>query len=59
MKSIEIPLQAEKTKSYRWLERLPAMLSWSLLALPFVLSLISPWITVFFIVFYIMTTLCA
>lgn len=54
MKNIEIPLQSEKTKSYRWLERLPAILSWSLLALPFVLSQISPWLTVFFIVFYIL-----
>lgn len=53
MKNIEIPLQSEKTKSYRWLERLPAMLSWSLLALPLVLSLVSPRLTVFFIVTYI------
>lgn len=55
MKNIEIPLQSEKTKSYRWLERLPAILSWSLLALPFVLAVISPWLTVFFIVAYILT----
>lgn len=54
MKNIEIPLQSEKTSSYRWLERLPAMLSWSLLALPFVLSQISPRATVFFIVAYIL-----
>ncbi len=54
MKNIEIPLQSEKTRSYRWLERLPAILSWSLLALPFILSQISPWLTVFFIVFYIL-----
>lgn len=53
MKNIEIPLQSEKTKSYRWLERLPAMLSWSLLATPLILSLISPRLTVFFIVTYI------
>lgn len=54
MKNIEIPLQSEKTRSYRWLERLPAILSWSLLALPFVLSQISPRATVFFILGYIL-----
>lgn len=54
MKNIEIPLQSEKTKSYRWLERVPAILSWSLLALPFILAPISPRITVFFIVSYIL-----
>ena len=55
MKNIEIPLQSEKTSSYRWLERLPAILSWGLLALPFVLALISPRLTVFFILAYILT----
>lgn len=54
MKNIEIPLQSEKTRSYKLLEKLPAVLSWSFLALPFVLSQISPWLTVFFIVFYIL-----
>lgn len=54
MKQIEIPFQEEKTKLYRFLERLPAILSWSLLALPFVLSLVSPLLTVFFIVGYLL-----
>lgn len=54
MKNIEIPLQSEKRKSYRWLERLPAMLSWSLLALPFVLSLIDARLTAFFIITYLL-----
>ncbi len=54
MKNIEIPLQSEKTKSYRWLERLPAILSWSLLALPFVLSLIDARLTAFFIITYLL-----
>src|SRR5690606_1422947 len=54
MKNIEIPLQSEKTKSYRWLERLPAIMSWSLLALPFLLSLIDPRLTAFFIISYIL-----
>lgn len=54
MKNIEIPLHHEKTAAYRWMERLPAILSWSLLALPFVLAAISPWLAVFFIVTYIL-----
>lgn len=54
MKDIEIPLQREKTRTYRWLERLPAMLSWSLLALPFVLSLINPTAAAFFILAYLL-----
>lgn len=54
MKNIEIPLQSEKTRSYRWLERLPAMLSWTLLATPFILSLISPSLAAFFIIGYIL-----
>jgi cellulose synthase/poly-beta-1,6-N-acetylglucosamine synthase-like glycosyltransferase len=54
MKNIEIPLQSEKTRSYRWLERLPAILSWSLLALPFVLSQVSPLLTACFILGYLL-----
>lgn len=54
MKNIEIPLQSEKTKAYRWLERLPALLSYSLLALPFILSLIDPRITAIVIIAYLL-----
>lgn len=54
MKDIEIPLQSEKTPSYRWLERLPAMLSWSLLTLPIILSQISPFLTIIFILGYLL-----
>lgn len=53
MKNIEIPLQSEKTKSYRWLERLPAILSYTFLALPFILGLISPYAAAAFILFYL------
>lgn len=58
MKNIEIPLHTEKTRSYRWLERLPAILSWSLLALPFILSLISPTLAAFFILAYGLLWFC-
>jgi cellulose synthase/poly-beta-1,6-N-acetylglucosamine synthase-like glycosyltransferase len=54
MKDIEIPFQHEKTKTYRNFERLPAVLSWSVLALPFVLSVVSPRATVFFILAYLL-----
>lgn len=54
MKKIEIPFQNEKTKSYRFLEKLPAILSWSLLALPVVLSQVSPLLTIFFIIGYLL-----
>lgn len=54
MKNIEIPLQVEKTKSYRFLERLPFILSLSLLATPIVLSQISQKATVYFIFAYLL-----
>lgn len=46
---LEIPLNSEKTKRYRFFEMLPGVLSWSFLALPFVLSLISARLTALFI----------
>lgn len=42
MTDIEIPLQSEKTLRYRLFEILPGTLSWSILILPFVLSLFFP-----------------
>ncbi len=54
MKQIEIPFQNEKTRSYLFLEKMPAILSWSLLALPFILSQVSPLLTVFFIIGYLL-----
>jgi hypothetical protein len=54
MKNIEIPRQAEKTKAYLFFEKLPAILSWSLLATPIVLSQISARATIFFILAYIL-----
>lgn len=54
MKNIEIPLQSEKTKAYRWLERFPALLTYTVLILPFLLAIIDPRITVFLVVAYIL-----
>lgn len=53
MKNIEIPLKNEKPKSYRWLERLPAVLSYGLLLTPIILSQISPKATAYFILGYL------
>jgi cellulose synthase/poly-beta-1,6-N-acetylglucosamine synthase-like glycosyltransferase len=51
---IEIPYVHERGKRYRFFEMLPGLLSWSILALPFIMSLISPRITVFFIIAYLL-----
>jgi cellulose synthase/poly-beta-1,6-N-acetylglucosamine synthase-like glycosyltransferase len=52
MTDIEIPYQKDKGKRYRFFEMLPGILSWSVLALPFVLSIVSPRLTVIFIIAY-------
>lgn len=54
MKSIEIPYEHDRTKAYRFFEILPGALSWLLLALPLLLSLISVTAAVFFILGYIL-----
>ncbi|MDZ7744353.1 MAG: glycosyltransferase family 2 protein [Candidatus Saccharibacteria bacterium] len=54
MKHFEIPYVHERGKRYRLLEMLPGILTWSVLALPFVLSLINPTITVFFVLAYLL-----
>lgn len=54
MKNIEIPLQKEKTKKYIFFEKLPAIMSWSFLALPVILSQISAPATAFFILAYLL-----
>jgi hypothetical protein len=53
VKNIEIPYQEDKTKTYLFFEKLPAIMTYSLLSLPIVLSLISPWLTAMFILGYI------
>lgn len=54
MKDIEIPRQKDKTRTYIFFEKLPALMTYTLLALPALLSLISPWLTVMFILGYIL-----
>lgn len=54
MKDIEIPLQHQKPRLYKLYEKLPALLSWGLLATPLVLSQISARATAFFILAYLL-----
>lgn len=54
MKNIEIPFVEDRGKRYRFFEMLPGLLTWSILALPFVLSLIDPRLSVLFILGYLM-----
>jgi hypothetical protein len=54
MRSIEIPYIEDRGRRYRFFEMLPGLLSWSILALPFILSQVSPQATVFFIIAYIL-----
>lgn len=54
MRSIEIPYVAERGKRYRFFEILPGLISWSILALPFVLSQLNPRLCVFFILAYLL-----
>lgn len=54
MKNIEIQFQADKGKRYRFFEMLPGLITWSVLALPFVLSLIDPRLSVLFTLGYLM-----
>lgn len=54
MKSIEIPYEADRTRRYRFFEILPGAISWSLLAAPFVLSLLNVTLAALFILGYIL-----
>jgi cellulose synthase/poly-beta-1,6-N-acetylglucosamine synthase-like glycosyltransferase len=54
MKSIEIPFEHERTKRYRFFEILPGVLSWSMLCMPLILSLINVTFAAFFILGYIL-----
>lgn len=54
MKSIEIPFASERGRRYRFFEMLPAILTWSLLVLPFLLAFFVPLLAVIFIIGYLM-----
>jgi cellulose synthase/poly-beta-1,6-N-acetylglucosamine synthase-like glycosyltransferase len=52
MTDLEIPLKEDRGRRYRFFEILPGFLSWTILILPFALSLVSPRITAFIIIAY-------
>ncbi len=54
MRNIEIPYAEDRGRRYRFFEILPGLTSWSILALPFVLSLLNPRLSVFFILAYLL-----
>lgn len=54
MTDLELPLQSEKTRIYRFWEMAPGMLSWSLLILPFVLGYFSPITLAVFYISYLL-----
>lgn len=54
MKNIDIPYEHERSAKYRFFEILPGALSWTLLALPLLLSLINVTLAVAFILAYIL-----
>ncbi len=54
MTDIEIPLVPDRNRRYRFFEMLPGLLSWSILALPFILTLINPLLAVIFVIDYLL-----
>jgi cellulose synthase/poly-beta-1,6-N-acetylglucosamine synthase-like glycosyltransferase len=54
MKNIEIPYEKDRTPRYRFFEILPGTLSWLMLALPLLMSLINVTLATFFILGYIL-----
>src|SRR3954469_11198320 len=54
MTDLEIPLEAERKAHYRFFEILPGFLSWTLILLPLILSLINATLAVFFVLFYLL-----
>ncbi len=51
---IEIPLVGERSKRYRFFEILPGAITWSILILPFVLSIFNPRLTVALVIAYLL-----
>lgn len=54
MRNIEIPYVEDRGKRYRFFEMLPGLITWGILALPFVLALLNPRLCVFFIIAYLL-----
>ncbi len=54
MKNIEIPHVHERSKRYLFFEKLPGLLSWTILFTPLLLSLINPVFAVFFVLGYLL-----
>lgn len=54
MKDLEIPLKKDRTLHYRIFEILPGALSWSLLCLPLILSLINVTVAAVFVLVYLL-----
>ena len=54
MKSIEIPYSKQKGRRYRFFEMLPGLITWTILLLPFVLSLVNPTLCVLLIIAYLL-----
>ncbi|MEI6480780.1 MAG: glycosyltransferase family 2 protein [Candidatus Saccharibacteria bacterium] len=51
---IEIPYEKDRSRRYRLFEILPGVISWSILILPFILSLFIPQLVIFMIITYIL-----
>jgi hypothetical protein len=54
MRSIEIPQPQDRDWRYRALEILPGALTWTILSLPVILSLISPKLAAYFVIAYLL-----
>ena len=54
MRSIEIPQPSERDWRYRALEILPGALTWTILSLPIVLSLINPKLAAYFVITFLL-----
>lgn len=54
MKNIEIPRESQRDRTYRFFEILPGALSWTILCMPFILSLINVTAAAIFILAYIL-----
>lgn len=54
MKNIEIPLEGQRSRRYRFFEILPGATSWFMLALPFILSAISVRLAAVFVLIYLL-----